>query len=201
MKYLIQYQVFITYVNVGFQALLSRPDIKLPSFIQNIIDVLKRLDDHINALLQPFVDFVKWAWSILVGPLQQLWDSICNGVGYVLSPLQYPMAYVVVIVGNVLLFLFKAIHHIFTFIIWCLYHVYNAIYISSSVIYSAIVWIIENLMVTPIVWSWDNIIVLPCATITNGLISSLGIFQMCFDYFCFSTEGMEDVYGWMEVSL
>ena len=200
LKYLIQYQIFITYVNVAFQAILSRPDIKLPEFVQKIIDVLKSIDDHINNLLEPLVEFVGWLWDKMVGPLHQLWDYICNSVGYVLSPLKYPMAYVVVIVGRVGQFVFHILRQVFDLLVFCLYYICVALYVVVTVIFATVGWVVENLMITPVVWSWDNIVVLPTVMLINGLISSCGIFQMCYDFFCFSSEGMQDAYGWMEVT-
>ena len=200
LKYLIQYQIFITYVNVAFQALLSRPDIKLPGFIQKIIDLFEELDQRINKILEPLVTFFGWLCSKIAAPLQQIWDTICYGLGYMLGWLEYPLAYIVVGVGGIIIFVYDILCVVFEVISWCLNQVFIFSCMIVTSIFTAIGWMIENLMVNPVVWSWDNIIVFPCVTLTQWLSSSFGIFQMCFDYFCFSQEGMKDTYGWLEVN-
>ena len=168
--------------------------------VQKLIDAFESIDDHINHLLEPVVQFVGGLCEKMVGPLHQLWDYICNGVGYFLSPLKYPAAYVVVIVGRVGQFVFQILHRLFDLLVLCLYYICVALYVVVTVIFAAVGWFVENLMVTPVVWSWDNIVVQPTVMLINGLISSCGIFQMCYDFFCFSSEGMEAAYGWMEVT-
>merc|ERR1711871_951454 len=112
--------------------------------------------------------------------------------------LEYPLAYIVVGVGVIIIFAYDIFCVVFEAIFWCLNQMFIFFCMIVISIFTVIGWMIENLMVNPVIWSWDNIVVFPCVTLTQWLSSSCGIFQTCFDYFCFSQEGMKDTYGWLE---
>lgn len=161
LKYLIQYQVLITYVNVGFTIAWSAPHIELPGFITDIGNWLMHIDEHINDMLEPITDFFGMILYAICWPFIKLWAAFCYIVSYLLSfldPLKYVFAYIVVGIGRFVGVVSEWVHCIskavwdaFTYTVDAISQMFVSI--GDGVKY---VWV--QFIANPVIWLYNTII-------------------------------------------
>jgi hypothetical protein len=128
LKYLIQYQIFICYINVGFTFVFSQ-HLTLPDWINHIFDWVDHIDEIINACLAPIVHAFAFLWYIISAPFVWLYESIKFLVVWSLWPFRFLIAHLIVGVG-------KVVHAIGDGFTWSFNAVISAIHsICAGILY------------------------------------------------------------------
>ena len=190
LKYLIQYQVLITYVNVGFTVAWSAPHIELPDFIGAIGEFFNHIDDYINAMLQPITDFIGIVLYAICWPFIKLWGAFCYVFFYLLSfldPLKYAFAYLVVYTGKIISFISDGCSYIVNMIGNAISYTVSAIgsFCEQTGEFFKYVWI--EYLVHPVVWLYE--------TIVNAFISLGTAISDCFTS---TMESLSESFEWFK---
>jgi hypothetical protein len=161
LKYLIQYQVLITYVNVGFTVAWTAPHIELPDFIGTISEFFGHLDDYLNAMLQPITDFFGMVLYAICWPFIKLWGVLCFVVSYLLSfldPIKYVVAYIIVYGGYAIHAISEWVNYIASAVAGAVVATFDAVRIFCEQVVGGIKYIWIEYLVHPVVWLYETIV-------------------------------------------
>jgi hypothetical protein len=100
LKYTVQFQVFIMYVNVGFTFVFTQPHIEIPNVLDAIFKLFDRIDDFFISLIKPIMDLAGFLAYIICAPFIAIWNLFFIVVFWILSPFEYIIAFFVVTVGT-----------------------------------------------------------------------------------------------------
>ena len=73
---------------------------KLPNFLTTIFDFFEKLDDAFNSLLQPMCDAIGCLVVTIVTPFIATWNFLVFVFLWIISPLNFVIAYFVVSIGE-----------------------------------------------------------------------------------------------------
>lgn len=176
LKYLIQYQVFVAYVNVGFTFVFTQPHIEFPDFLTPICEWFDHLDDHFNYCIAPIVALGGSILWLITWPIVKVWDIFCFCVGWfcsLFSPLKYWFAMLIIKIGVCLAFITDAVLTVCGYIkdgfLWICDTIQSCfISIGNGISYA---W--NTFLVYPAVWFWESVIVAGAVFIKDSFFSCM----------------------------